>query len=706
MKKIAVIGIIVLISISPLFRGLYFCYETYAFLAALALFSTLYFFSKIVKHEPVCFSKLFVSMGVLLLTAIVFSYSRALNPRENLGSLLLYAQLLVIFIVLYDYFHDKKQQFILSIMLPVLFTGFICAVAGLITLVGEFRVLEAAAFYGRVGSTFQYANTAAIYFAICFLFAVTLINASESIILKVSAAAAGNTVMYAFFLTASRGGYIVGIAFVLLLLAIQPAGRKLGAGVGFVSMLAPVLITIKYFNISAAAHDSIDAAKWLAVSLLLAAVSYLAFYLLLRVFIKDKHLSMRNGHGFIFAASFAVVIIAAFVFRNNLLTFLPAALGKRIARLALNDINILYRLDYDKDALKLIAANWLSGLGGGGWKALYQSVQDYFYTAVFVHNHYLQIFVEHGIAGFLSFVAMALLSSAGAFYSFLKSRDDTVKTYAAGLLCGLLALLVHAAVDFDLSFVSLLLLLWMMFAAAAVSQPDGSDKTGGGKTVVSGNIGKMALVVAGSVLFSLYALYTAGAFSEHTAYTYMQKKDYAAALTYYEEANRLDPANTLYTFELAKLYHFYAGKSANESDRKSWLEKSRTAGEFSVGGSKCYPAYMNTLVRIYLDSDMPLQALDYSRKLVEYQKYNAEVYELLAGSYIAAARYYMENGDEDSAREMLAKCVDVDANPYLHRSKIKKPYDVNSEKIISSYKHSEKLSEYLTEAENMLDMSR
>jgi hypothetical protein len=59
---------------------------------------------------------------------------------------------------------------------------------------------------------------------------------------------------------------------------------------------------------------------------------------------------------------------------------------------------------------------------------------------------------------------------------------------------------------------------------------------------------------------------------------------------------------------------------------------------------------MNTMIRISLDYDRPVEALDYSRQLVMYQKYNKEVYELLARSYIAAARYYEETGELDKLR--------------------------------------------------------
>jgi len=725
MKKIAVAGMIVLVSISTLFRGLYFSYETYGFLTVLALLSIIYFFGKMVKNEPVYINKPFVILNVLLIAAVALSFITALNPRENLGLLLLYAELLVVFIVMYDYFHDKKQQFIQTVMLPVILAGFVCAVAGLIVLTSGVSIWDIPTYSNRISSTFQYANTASIYFVICCVFSITLANTAKSILLRAIAVGMGCIFIYTLFLTGSRGGYIVGMVIILLLLAIQPLGLKINGFISFLCMTVPVFISTKGLNMSIAAHDNFGVAKWLVLSFLIAAISYLSFCLLRKAIMGDRQFTMPKGAGAVFAAALAIALLLVFVFRNRLILFLPPILSSRIASFSLNSGSVLSRLEFDKDALKLLADNWLLGLGGGGWKAMYQSVQDCFYTAVFVHNNYLQVFVESGILGFLSYMAIVLLSVVSAVRCFVKATDKTLKTYTAGLLCGFLALAIHVSFDFDLSFVSITLLFWVMFAASAVNL---TGKTGvGGNTDVNGyegvmnasvkksilirdkwdavignGTGKIILIAISSVLFSIHALYFAGAFNRQIAFDSMQEKNYKQALVYYEEAYRLDSSNTSYTFELAKLYHFYAGRSTSEENRQIWLKKACAASEKSVSGNMYYPAHIGTLVMIYLDSDMPLQALEYAQDLVSYQKYNSENYELLARSYLAAAYYYEENGDVEKVRELLAKCIEIDTNPYLYRSKIIKPYDVDSEKKISEYKHSKELAEYLKEAEDFL----
>lgn len=693
MKKVSIVGIIILVAISPLFRGLYFNYEAYAFLGALALLSAVYLFGKIMNNEAFHIDKRFAVLGILLAAASALSFIKAVNPRENLESILQYAEYLVIFLILFDYFHDRKQRFISVLMLPVVLTGFVCSVVGLMSLTGFFNTWEITVLGNRIGTTFQYANTASIYFAICFLFALTLSNAVKSVSLRALLAGMGSILILALFLTGSRGGYIVGMGAVLLLLAIQPSSHRAKGIFNFICMLAPVFVILKGFNMSTGGHDNLASAKWLALSFMLAAVLSVLGNLLMKIILKNKSMTMPKGSPFVFIAAIAVVVVLAYIFRGRILLLLPPAISSRLMRFNLNDINVLYRLEFDKDAMKLLAGSWLFGLGGCGWKALYQSVQDYFYTAVFVHNNYLQVFVESGVLGFLSYVALVIAGVFNAVYSYLKAADKVMKIHAAGLLTGLLALAVHSAFDFDLSYISVALLLWVMFSAASVGKSKLKDNR---------SIYKILMIVVCSVLFSFNAAYFAGAYNEEQALKYVQSKDYIAAMAYYEEAGRLDPGNSAYEFELTKLYNYFADKSSSEVNKRRWLQMARTAGEKSVNGNKYFPAYMNSLALTYLASDMPLQALEYAEKLTIYQKYNADIYELLAGSYIAAAELYEKEGNNGKAKELLEKCIEIDKNPYLIKSNITKPVNAVPKIKMPAYKHSEKLSAYLKEASEKL----
>lgn len=693
MKGIIVAGIIILVSISPLFRGLYFSYEAYGFMAVLALLFILYFFDKLRSDAPIKISKPFTVIGIALIAATAISFINAVNPRENLGALLLHSELLVMFIVLYDYFYERKQQFIRYLIMSVVVTGSVCAVVGLMALTGRFNIWEVTTFGNRIGSTFQYANTAAIYFVICLIFVVTLVNIERNVLIRAIASGLGSIFIYAFLLTGSRGGYLVFMLIIPLLLLLLPSMKWINSVLCLLSMTVPVFITLESFNSATSQQNNLKAALSIMSSVIIASMIYLALFLIYRSVTKDKEIRMLKGTRIFLGIALSAVLVFAVVYRKEIMQLFPEVMSKRLNRLITEgfyDKNIIVRLYYDIDALKLIADNWLVGLGGGGWKAMYQSVQDYSYIAAFVHNHYFQVFVENGILGFISFISMVVVSIVGCIHTYRRINDTIMRTYTAGLLCALISLAGHSAGDFNLSFISLMLLLWAMFAAAMPS-----DKW---SSAIKGVTGKLAVIVVSSVLFSFFGIYFLGAYNENIGFKYNQKRDYKMAVVYYEEALRFDPANSFYSFELAKLYHYFGRISSDSEAREKWFEKARQESERSVEGNKNYPAYMNTLVKIYIDSEMPLEALEMSRKLVDSQKYNSEAYELLAGSLIEAARYYEGIGDIKTVRELLAECIDIDQNPYLRKSVITDPRDIGSEKKLSKYRHSDILASYLKEA--------
>lgn len=712
MKKAFIFWIIALISVSSLFRGLYFSYDTYAFLTGLALLCAFYFINKLYKNEPVQINKAIVICGVILICSAALSFFWAMNPRKNLDTVILYVELLLISMVLYDYFHDSKRIFIKWLMIPVATIGFVCAVVGLTALSG-YLFWEVTFFGNRIGSTFQYANTAAIYFVVSLIFVLTLVDAVDNILLKALFSGMGGVIVLALLMTGSRGGYLVAIVVLFLLLALQPYGHRIRGAIGFICMLAPVFLIMKNFNLDTRFGDIAGTIFWIIMLFTASAVSSLLINLLFRLLTKGKDYKSPRGTGYVFSAAALICAGFAAMFRDRLIQLFPRVLMDRMARLAqqgFNDINILYRLEYDKDALKLIRGNWLFGVGGGGWEALYQSVQDFFYTAAFVHNNYFQIFVESGIFGFISFVVLVLISLWNAIRVCFKSVDPRLRTYCAGLLCAMIALAGHSACDFDLSYASMLLLLWSMLTAAAVSIPKGSTPAaaaGGKKHAASadataGRYAVTVLTIVCSVLLTINALYFTAAQNAQIAFNYAQEKDYRMSLAYYEEAGRLDTGNTKYSFEIAKLYRYLANKSNDEDTRNAWLKKAREASEKSVAGNRHYPAYINTLTRIYLDSDMPLEALKSSQELISNQRYYAENYELLARSYLAAADYYAADGNTKEAKQLLEKCLEIDKDTCLPRSIIDMPNELNSADAISKYRHSESLSEYLKEAETKL----
>ncbi len=126
----------------------------------------------------------------------------------------------------------------------------------------------------------------------------------------------------------------------------------------------------------------------------------------------------------------------------------------------LKDINIQYRtatirFDFIKDGLKLISQNFITGIGGGGWFNKYGEVQEREYIAIDPHNYYLQIWIEFGIIGFISIIAITYL-----VFSF-KYKEEEQKSIYRGFKFAIFALLLRSMLDLDMYFLSIRLIFFL-----------------------------------------------------------------------------------------------------------------------------------------------------------------------------------------------------------------------------------------------------
>lgn len=88
--------------------------------------------------------------------------------------------------------------------------------------------------------------------------------------------------------------------------------------------------------------------------------------------------------------------------------FIPDTLVFRLKDTLIKDSNNTLRFTYYKDALKLFNTSKLLGIGGEGFKARYQEVQTESYISSEVHSVPLQILVESGLVGFITFTVLCV----------------------------------------------------------------------------------------------------------------------------------------------------------------------------------------------------------------------------------------------------------------------------------------------------------
>lgn len=600
------------------------------------------------------------------------SFINAVNVRENIEAMIHYIAYFVVFVILYDYYRDKKEALGAVLMPSIVLTGFIAAFIGLEALTKAFPFLMDTLHEDRVGSTFQYYNASVIYFLICLILTLTLMNTVKNKILTLLLAGAGNTLLLAMLLTGSKGGYLVGGIALVLVVLLQPKGHLIRTLGYLISISLPAVLFMSKVQKLTGSMDYISLTKWVGLSFFMAFVLTLAFELIRKPFEEKK---LKPILGFILIAlTIAVGLIGLYVFRDKIISLIPSNILERWENFGVENASFRYRLDFDKDALKLIRKYWLLGLGGGGWTALYQSVQTWFYTAKAVHNQYFQVFVEAGILGFVSQLSLVAIGLWLMIRHRFKAESTLIKVQVTGFFCAFFGLSLHSVMDFELSYPSIALLFWAMLSYAAINPKNNSEKESP-KIIKSLrlNFGEIGFVLLSACLFSINGLYSISSYHAHKGQIAMENKKYGSARLAYEEALRLDPINSVYTFQLTKLYNFFADQATDPDTSHQWRMGAVHLAERSITLNPYYPTYNEILTKTYLNSGMPVKALESAQNLVAYQRCNSTNYELLSKAYLESGKYYLAQNDIDKGKAHLIECVNVEKKPYTNISLLR-PY--------------------------------
>ncbi|HWI66542.1 MAG TPA: O-antigen ligase family protein, partial [Symbiobacteriaceae bacterium] len=333
------------------------------------------------------------------------------------------------------------------------FTGYVLKdpdLASMLTLVGLSQ---------RMFTTFQYPNTAAVYFLAAMLAAAGL--ALEDMRAWKLGVLGGLTtfLLLAFFFTVSRGA-VVALPFGLLLFFAGLDNRRRWAGLLLlVAAAAPMVVAMKSVGLFSAAHNYISAFKWIAA----ATVGGAFLGVVLAFFLKLS--------GRVQAALAGVAVVAAVA---GLLVLRPAggllpAQATRLFDINLKTTNVVLRLIYDQDALSMAADRPL-GRGGWGWDRGYRQYQDFNYTARETHDQYAQTAVEAGWLG----LAALLTALAGALWAAWQNRSESPLGWTLAAGAGLVA--AHSAIDFNLSYGAMWLLLWSLLAVGGRPAADAAPR--------------------------------------------------------------------------------------------------------------------------------------------------------------------------------------------------------------------------------------
>ncbi|MHB8170656.1 MAG: O-antigen ligase family protein [Thermincolia bacterium] len=389
---------------------------------------------------------------------------------------------------------------------------------------------------GILHTTLHYKNAGALFLAVTGLMGFFLHSGATGLKVRMGLAAGQYWLLIGLLGTMSRGVWLLYPLALAALLAGWPAPKRRKAlGLFFTSAVAALAIqNVAYISFNNG--QPFLAWLWLASG---AAITLVLTYGLAKMPTLPS-----------FSGRVRLLAIPTMLFLGAGLLWLNAGSGifARWQEFSLNSHSVQERLYLYKDAWKIISAHPVFGAGAWGWDSLYLNIQSYAYYAENVHNDYLQLMVETGMVGLAAF-----LLTWGLFIYYLKKtlRETTGETRRLLWTAGTGAVLigVHSMLDFNLSFSSQALLLWLFFALPAALDKCNPFKVNPRAAKVS----LTAIVLLLTLMVGLLGSFYVGSRLFAQGVEALDQGDVVTARKFFRRAIALDPYKTNTAISLAQV---------------------------------------------------------------------------------------------------------------------------------------------------------
>ncbi|MEX1029329.1 MAG: O-antigen ligase family protein [Paenibacillaceae bacterium] len=334
----------------------------------------------------------------------------------------------------------------------------------------------------RMASVFQYANAYASYLTgLLFCTLYLMVTANRRLILIISSLMLV-PILLSMLLTLSRGGWAAALVSFLIILFFIHIHKQI---LMLVYSLIGVVVTIVIFNsVNQMGNDLREqfSASTYTLGWLILIVASAFITLIALILHKYAHASIRNKFAKLspkwWASSimpilllFVGVLMGYLVLQDTPINrALPDNLEQRVGNINLNQHSVLERGTFYSDAWKLYKDYPILGAGAGAWSTLYEQYQNNPYTSRLAHSFIMQHLVETGTLGIIIFLAFLIL----IFYQFITRRRTWNKSDNGDLNPRLpyflfaLPILVHSAIDFDMSFVYIEAVVFLCLGAMTV----------------------------------------------------------------------------------------------------------------------------------------------------------------------------------------------------------------------------------------------
>jgi tetratricopeptide (TPR) repeat protein len=594
------------IAVAPILRGLY-REQDYFFISAVVLGCCLVFL--LLNRRQLQFDYI---DGLLLLLCISFLLSlfNAVNIREAYLGMVKMLTYFSCYYIVRQCFQQQEEK--TAILKAIVFSLTTVTVLTILTRIGIIH-FPGAIDGIRFSGTLQYANT----FAAMMMLVISLtyyldLSAEEKqrpIFLIINYI---NTV--AFFSSASRGALLIYLPLILFYLFYWRNKERFFIRLSLVNVTA-IITSALMFKLN----------NWqISFAIMLFAV---ANYLL------DKLAARISARMQILITTCAIALGGGLV-----LFFASGSTIARLAQINFGSTSAVARFIFYLDALKVFQTSPLIGHGADSWEYLYRSIQTYYYNSKLVHSNLFQLLVEVGLLGtityYSSFVVVGLKNMKALFL-----RDKQLEVV---VLITLIAVQLHALIDFDFSMPAMVFIVFVLLGLIAGDYEKG---------IISARIMKIPLILLTLLSFISVVSFLVGAMSVDRVIAEIKDgKVQVDKIGEYQNKMKLasyfDPFNSFYRDYLGQFLIAKGMEKKDESIIANGLKEIDHAIKLSPYDYNLYADKGKMLAQL----ERYEEASDCYKQIIDLMPYHQGGYEGLIRAYTTLA---FEEKDVSYARESV-----------------------------------------------------
>ncbi|WP_041720197.1 O-antigen ligase family protein [Alkaliphilus metalliredigens] len=350
--------------------------------------------------------------------------------------------------------------------------------------------------------------------------------------------------------------------------------------------------------------------------------------------------------------------------------YLPETLVSRFNAIDLSEGSSTTRFAYYRDSLSIFKEHPLIGAGGGAWSGIYTKYQSEPYHSTEAHNYYSQTLVETGMVGITLITGLIVLIATLGYYAM---KGKNIVQYS--IVMGIIALLGHSAIDFNFSYLSIALILWVLIGLLDVTplkQLKGLKSLKEREFKVGGQLS--ALVITLPLLLVTLSFYSAHQASGQGIYA-METGDHQRGFQLLESAVTRDPFNENLRLDYAQVLRGIVTEDGQANFMKEAEEQLLNAEKYAP----YKPEVLQRLAGYYLSTGNFAQAEVYVEKLVQIAPLRESSYEVKANIYSAIGDYYLSESQDELALQMYEKVLEVIEDLRRTNQELDKPFSLTSE---------------------------